>query len=134
VKRTTTWCVVALAMLVGLTQGDAAPKSSLSDFMRVKLRHSQDVVEGLVMADFAEIEKNAQNMSLLSLAETWQVLQTPQYIEYSKKFRAAADALAEAARKKNLDKATEAYNVVTLRCVECHKYVRDVRMARLDLK
>jgi hypothetical protein len=133
-KRKMTWCVMALAMLVGLTQGDAAPKSNLSDFMRVKLRHSQDVVEGLVLADFEEVEKNAQNMSLLSLAETWQVLQTPQYVEYSKKFRAAADALAEAARKKNLDKATEAYNVVTLRCVECHKYVRDVRMARLDLK
>ncbi len=133
-KRTTTWCVLAIAMLVGATPGDAAPKSKLSDFMRVKLRHSQDVVEGLVLADFELIEKNAQDMSLLSLAETWQVLQTPQYLEYSKKFRAATDALAEAARKKNLDKATEAYNVVTLRCVECHKYVRDVRMARLDVK
>jgi len=63
-KRKMTWCVMALAMLVGLTQGDAAPKSNLSDFMRVKLRHSQDVVEGLVLADFEEVEKNAQNMSL----------------------------------------------------------------------
>jgi cytochrome c556 len=68
----------------------------------------------------------------LTLAENWQVLQTAQYIEYSRKFRAAADALADAARKKNLDKASEDYNRVVSRCVECHKYVRDVRMARAD--
>ena len=29
----------------------------------------------------------------------------------------------------DLDQAAAVYNRVTLRCVECHKYVRDVRMA-----
>lgn len=118
--------------LVCFASGGAAPRADLSDFMRVKLKHSQLVLEGLVMGDFEKIAKNAQDMSLLSLAETWQVLQTPQYIEYSRKFRAAADALSEAAKKKNLDQAAEDYNRVTLRCVECHKYVRDVRMASLE--
>ncbi|MEX0679166.1 MAG: hypothetical protein WD063_18975 [Pirellulales bacterium] len=131
-KRLCTWCVLSTAALVSLTSDGAAPRNDLSDFMRVKLKHSQMVLEGLVLGDFDRIAKNAQDMSLLSLAETWQVLQTPQYIEYSRKFRAAADALAEAAKKKNLDKAAEDYNRVTLRCVECHKYVRDVRMARAD--
>lgn len=133
-KRACTWGVLAVAGLVCLTSAGAAPQTKLSDFMRVKLKHSQLVVEGLVLGDFDKIAKNAQDMSLLSLAETWQVLQTPQYIEYSRKFRSAADALTEAARKKDLDAATEAYNLVTTRCVECHKYVRDVRMAQVDLK
>jgi cytochrome c556 len=115
--------------LVCFASGGAAPRSDLSDFMRVKLKHSQSVLEGLVMGDFEKIAKNAQDMSLLSLAETWQVLQTPQYIQYSRKFRKDADALSDAAKEKNLDLATQAYNRVTLRCVECHKYVRDVRMA-----
>jgi hypothetical protein len=53
-------------------------------------------------------------------------------LEYSNKFRKSADALSEAARKKNLDQATKEYNGVLQRCVECHKYLRDVRMARLD--
>jgi cytochrome c556 len=131
-KRAGTLCVLTLAVLICATSGGAAPRNQLSDFMRVKLKHSQLVIEGLVLGDFDKIAKNSQDMSLLSLAETWQVLQTPQYIEYSRKFRKAADALSEAAKKKDLDGATEAYNLVTIRCVECHKYVRDTRMARLD--
>ena len=131
-KRMTTLCVLAVAVLISITSSAADKKDDLSDFMRAKLVHSQRVVEGLCLADFDKIAKNSQDMSLLSLAETWQVLQTPEYIEYSRKFRNAADALTEAAKKKNLDEATKAYNVVTLRCVECHKYMRDVRMAGLE--
>ena len=71
-------------------------------------------------------------MSLLSLAASWQVLQTPEYDDYSRKFRTATDALSEAAKKKNLDEAATAYNRVTRRCVECHKYVRGIRMASAD--
>ncbi len=132
-KKPVTLCVLSLSMLlVCLTSGGAAPKQDLRDFMRVKLKHSQLAMEGLVLADFDKIARSAQEMSLLSLAETWQVLQTPQYIEYSRKFRKAADALTAAAQKKNLDQATKDFNAVTTQCVECHKYVRDVRMARLD--
>lgn len=125
-------CLLVSALALGLTRGHAAAADELEDFMRAKLVHSQNVVEGLVRGDFDEIGKGAQEMSLLSLAETWQVLQTPQYIEFSKKFRKSADALSESARKKNLDQATKDYNVVLQRCVECHKYLRDVRMARAD--
>jgi cytochrome c556 len=97
--------------------------------MKVKLRHSQRVLEGLVMEDFAEVAKSAQELSLLSLAATWQVFSTQEYLDYSRKFRNAADALTEAAKEKDLDRATLAFNQVTSRCVECHKYVRGIRMA-----
>ncbi|REK09950.1 MAG: hypothetical protein DWQ37_17775 [Planctomycetota bacterium] len=121
----------AVALSAPLSTG-AQPRNDLSDFMRVKLKHSQKVLEGLVEGNFDVIAKNAQDLSLLSLAETWQVLQTPQYVEYSRKFRQAADQLANDAKNKNLDEATKTFNLVTNRCVECHKYVRDVRMASLD--
>jgi len=107
----------------------AEPRAELRDFMRVKLKHSQTAIEGLVNDDLEKVAKSAQEMSLLSLAETWQVLNTPQYVEFSRKFRKSADALADAAKKNNLDRATTEFNNVTTRCVECHKYVRDVRMA-----
>jgi hypothetical protein len=109
--------------------GSAAPRDELKDFMRAKLKHSQRVLEGLVMEDFDEVAKGAQEMSLLSLAASWQVLQTPEYLEFSRKFRAAADSLGDKAKKKDLSGATTAYNQLTTRCVECHKYVRGVRMA-----
>ena len=35
----------------------------------------------------------------------------------------------KSARDKNLDRATLAFNQVTTKCVECHKYVRGIRMA-----
>ena len=124
--------LVALATISCLAPGGRGePSDDLRDFMRVKLKHSQKVLEGLVLGDFDTVARNAQDMSLLSLAATWQVLQTPQYLDYSRKFRSAADTLANMARKKNLDEATVAYNKMTVKCIECHKYVRDVRMAKV---
>ncbi len=130
-RRFATIAAVALVACLGLSaSGRAEPRDDLRDFMRAKLKHSQNVLEGLVLGDFDKIAKGAQEMSLLSLAASWQVLQTPEYLDYSRKFRAAADQLSETARKRNLDEATVAYNRLTTRCVECHKYVRDARMAK----
>jgi hypothetical protein len=129
-KRFMVIAAVSLAVFSWLAPGSVGQqRGDLKDFMRVKLRHSQKVMEGLVLEDYAEIAKNAQEMSLLSLAETWQVFETPEYVEYSRKFRNAADALSDAARDKNLERATLAFNQVTTKCVECHKYVRGIRMA-----
>jgi cytochrome c556 len=125
--------IAALAIISCLAPGGfGEPREDVRDFMRVKLKHSQKVLEGLVMEDFDVVARNAQDMSLLSLAASWQVLQTPQYLDHSRKFRSAADTLTEMARKHNLDAATSAYNKLTVRCIECHKYVRDVRMVKLD--
>lgn len=107
----------------------AEPREELRDFMRLKLKYSQAAIEGLVLDDLEKVAKSGQELSLLSLAETWQVLNTPEYLSFSRKFRQAADALSEAAKKGNLDRATTAFNQVTVKCVECHKYVRDSRMA-----
>ena len=128
------WTILGLLILVTMFwaisgQGDE-PREALQNFMRVKLKHSQKALEGLVMEDYDVVAKNAQEMSLLSLAETWQVLQTPQYIEFSRKFRNAADTLSDMAKKRNLEGATSAYNQVTIKCVECHKYLRGLRMAK----
>jgi cytochrome c556 len=99
------------------------------DFMRAKLDHAQKVLEGLAMEDHHLIVKHSQELSLLSLAANWQVLQTPEYAQQSLEFRRAVDSLTEAGRKKNLDGAALAYVDVTMKCVNCHKYVRGVRMA-----
>ena len=97
--------------------------------MRRKLPHSQKVLEGLATEDFEMIAKHAQELSLLSQATTWQVLQTPDYLDHSTEFRHAADRLTEAARKKNLDGAALAYVDVTMSCINCHKYVRGARIS-----
>lgn len=116
----------------GLSRATSQDDGKLKDFMELKLDHSQETLRGIVTEDFGLIAKHAQEMSLLSQAASWRVFQTAEYLQHSSEFRRAADALTEAAREKNLDSAALRYVDLTLKCVNCHKYVRGVRMARLD--
>ena len=96
-------------------------------FMRAKLTHSQNVLEGLAVEDYDLIDKGAQELSLASEDASWQVLQTEDYARQSADFRRSCDSLRKAAKSHNLDGAALAWMEVTMKCVQCHKYVRDVR-------
>jgi cytochrome c556 len=105
----------------------ATGQDKLSDFMRVKLEHSQKILDGLARADYDEIGKHAQAISLLTLDETWMVHQTPEYRERSVEFRRSVDAITAAAKTKNLEAATLAYVDATMKCVTCHQYIRQAK-------
>jgi hypothetical protein len=111
---------------------DTAPPEKLSKYMRVKLMHSQKILEALALEDYEQMAKHAQDLKLLSQESIWNVLQTEQYVEHSNDFRRRADAVMAAAKKKNLDGAALAYVELTLNCVQCHKYVRDARMGKIE--
>ncbi|WP_425615172.1 hypothetical protein NA78x_005072 [Anatilimnocola sp. NA78] len=132
--------VLAAAMLPAadlFAQAKAKPRimdenePAISKFMRAKLEHSQKLIESLALEDYEKMAKSAQEMSLLTRAEQWQLLQTPDYLYESDSFRRAADELTEAAKAKNLDRAALAYVDMTLKCVKCHKLVRHTKMAAL---
>jgi hypothetical protein len=127
-QKIVTIAVLLTAFIGWVAVGSAAPPRDLRGFMRMKLQQSQKGLEGLVRGDLAIVTKTAEDMKALTLDETWQVLTTSEYIAQSRKFREAADALSASAKSGNLEKSTAAFNQVTARCVECHKYVRDVRM------
>jgi cytochrome c556 len=116
---------VAALAIAGIA-ADAPPQPDrVAAFMRAKLGHAEHVLEGLAVADYEMIERAAQELSLASLDSNWQVLQTEDYVRQSAEFRRACDSLKKAAQEKNLDGATLAWVDVTLKCVQCHKYVRD---------
>ena len=94
-------------------------------FMRAKLAHSAAVLEGLSLEDYDLIEKGAQELALASQDSSWQVLQTEDYARQSVEFRRSCDGLRRAAKEKNLDAAVLAWMDVTMKCVQCHRYVRD---------
>ena len=121
--------IVLVAMGLTFTEARSQQRAAPKDFMRSKLDHSQKLLEGLTLEDYDDIAKHAQELSLLSLAASWQVLQTPEYAQQSLEFRRAADAVVSAAKKKNLDGAALAYVELTMKCINCHKYVRGTRMA-----
>ena len=128
-KRLVAVLVILVLTICSSIAVTAPPVNNVRDFMRKKLVHSQKILEGITTDDLEAVAKHSQDLSLLSQAATWQVLQTPEYLQRSVEFRRAADALTEAAKKRNADGAALAYMDVTMKCVTCHKYVRGVRMA-----
>ena len=122
---------LSLAILVGVmaTASDAQGQNKVSAFMKVKLDHSQRLLEGLATEDYDLIAKHSQAIGLLCEDEIWSVLQTPEYRERSNEFRRSVYAITEAARNKNLEGAALAFVDTTMKCVSCHKYVRKNRPA-----
>ncbi len=100
-------------------------------FMRAKLIHTQKALEGLLTEDFDTIIQHSQKMSLLTRALSWQTLETTEYTQRSTAFRRSVDTLTQAAKKKNLDRASLAYLEMTIQCFQCHQYVRKKRHTRL---
>ncbi|WP_372721959.1 hypothetical protein [Novipirellula sp.] len=96
--------------------------------MKMKLDKSKAILEGLTLEDFEAIAQNAKALKLLSLESGWNVLQTPEYVTQSQEFRRTAEMIAEAAKEKNISRATLGYVSMTVRCVECHSYMRKHRM------
>lgn len=125
--------VIAVVVFCSAARVNAAEPTRLSTFMRAKLDHSKKLLEALTTEDFETMAKEAQKINVLTLAETWEVLQTVEYQQQTREFRRTAEALAEAAQKKNLDGAALAYVELTMKCVNCHKYIKKHRMAALEM-
>ena len=104
-------------------------KAAHKMFMRKKLESSQSVLEGLALEDFDLIAKGAKDLKTTSAAAEFMVIRDPIYTEYATDFRRVVDKLAKAAKEKRIDGATLAYMDMTMSCVECHKYVRNVLVA-----
>jgi len=121
-----TLAVVGLGTTTMPAAQQAATKpDQVAGFMRAKLAHSQLVLEGLAVEDYDLIDRGAQELSLASQDASWQVLQTEDYARQSAEFRRSCDSLRTAAKGRNLDGAALAWMEVTMKCVQCHKYVRD---------
>ena len=132
--RYTVVLLLAAGLMVYALPGSADQPNKVGGFMRLKLTRSQELLEGIALEDFAKIAKNAEAISLLCEDELWQVFQTPEYLAHSEQFRRTANSIIKAADDENLDGAALGYVALTLQCVDCHKYVRDVRMAKLQPK
>ena len=127
--------LLALAFGAGLVAvlvtslGASQAQPDHSKFMQAKLEHAQKILAGLTTNNLELVATNAEQLSDLSEQAPWQIIKTEEYFQHSLEFRRAADALARAGDEENLDAAALAYVDVTLKCISCHKYVRDVRVA-----
>jgi hypothetical protein len=121
--------VVGLAAMA-FTPLSHADDPKVKDLMQKKLDRAQKVLDGVATNDYVKIRKNAEDLIEISKAAEWRVIKTPRYEMYSNDFQRIADALVKNAKDKNLDAAALNYVELTLSCVKCHKYVREVRMVQ----
>jgi cytochrome c556 len=126
--------VLSLACL-----GDTSPiaaqqknPGALAKIMEKKLKSSQTLLEGIAINDFAKITRSAEDLIQLSNTAEWFVLKTPRFEMHSNEFRRAAETIVQKAKDKNLDGVALAYLDMTMTCIRCHRYVREVRDARLS--
>lgn len=123
------------ALVFGLPWMVSAQKQpgNLSRLMQEKLSSAKLMLEGIATADFKKISRSGETLIELSKTAEWFVYKTPRYEIHSNEFRNAAETVLQKAKDQNLDGVTLAYFELTMSCVKCHQYVREIRDARAPL-
>ncbi|MCA9135434.1 MAG: hypothetical protein KDB00_01710 [Planctomycetales bacterium] len=115
---------------------DGVAPENVAPLMRRKLDRAKNILEGLTLEQFDKIASNARSLRLLSMEAGWNVVQTEEYRKQSEDFRRACDSVEKSADAKDIHRAALAYVALTVRCVECHSYMREnkIKLAGLDFK
>ena len=133
--RTRTVCVVVIVAVVilafvlpGRAQTPSHPlrlnSRNHTVLMEKKLVAAQKVIAGIAHEDYANIQKQAQLLRLMSDEAAWNVIQTPEYVRLSEHFRGTADQLIRAAKDRNMDAVGLAYVTLSISCIDCHRHAR----------
>jgi hypothetical protein len=122
--------IVTFSAFLGLAVASPAQGPELGRIMREKLGHSQKILEAVVTSDWPNLETQSRELEELTRDPRWMSLKYPEYARYSTAFVRAVQDLRRAAADRDLEKAPQAYIAVTLRCVECHRYLARGRVAR----
>ena len=128
------WAIMGTEKAVSQDQSkkklpDAKRDLEQSTFMRKKLEASGQILEGLTTENAEMIARGAKTLVEMSAAEKWQVQHDVMYRQFSGEFQRSAKSLLDAAEKKNFDAAALKWMDTTMKCLECHKFVRGTRLA-----
>jgi len=126
-------CLAILALCWPYRGAAQAQKEKASAMiMKEKLKTSQKLLEGIVLADFNKVISSSEDLIQFTKTEEWMFYKTPKYELHSNEFRRAAENVIAKAKLKSIDGVTLAYFELTMSCVRCHSYVREIRDARLQ--
>jgi cytochrome c556 len=121
--------LVGLAVLV-MTSSGSAQTVATGKVMREKLTHAQRVLEALTTSNYALLERESSALSDATKQLGWMVLKTPEYRRQSEAFVRATEDLVAAAKQRDLDLAAMHYMSLTMSCYQCHRYVKNARIAK----
>ena len=98
--------------------------------MREKLAHSQKILEALTTSNYALLDRESDALTRIAASPRWAELRTPELRMYTDTFLKAVADLAGAAKRRDLDAAATYYNSMTMACYQCHRHLKDVRIAK----
>ena len=127
--NTNKYIIVALLASLGVA-ASPGQRPALNTLMREKLARAQKILEGVVTSDWVSLETNSRELERLTNDPRWMVLKYPEYASHSAPFVRAIQDLHRAAAERDLEKTPQAYVAMTLKCVECHRYLARARIAR----
>lgn len=112
----------------------AAPgdQNATRAIMRTKLVFSRNILEGIVLEKPDLVARNARLLRDMSQTNAFLALGFSDYLRYIKQYQGNTDALAQAAREKNLTKASQIFAKISNNCVECHRSFRREQYVRRD--
>ena len=119
-----TFLVLLAASVLVLAQ---EKRRGRTEFMREKLVHSKEILEGLTRADFSQIKKATAELKAMRESPEWPSMSRPvmtRYSFYTLEFEELLAQLDEKADEKNIEGSTLAYLSLTANCVNCHKELR----------
>lgn len=99
-------------------------KKAAPTVMERKLKHAQNLLNGLALKDFDQIVKEADALIAVREEATWKINETEQYLRHSNAFLEQLQKIKKSASNKNLDGATLAYVDMTMTCIKCHETLR----------
>ena len=120
--------LVVVGAFVGLA-ASSAQGPELNSVMREKMEHTKEILEAVVTSDWVGLETHSRELERLTEDVRWTVLKYPEYARYSAAFVSAVRDLHTVAAQRDLEKTLPAYTAVTLRCVQCHRYLARERLA-----
>ena len=127
--------VLMLSVLMLFAPGHApAQNPSAKTLMRAKLASTQRLLESLVSADYAAIQRDADALGRITEKEivSWQLGVQPEYAKQATLFVLSVRGLQEAAANRNIDVALHEYTTLTASCVHCHASVRRAKSITYD--
>ena len=105
------------------------PVGGLHRFMRQKMQASNLILEGLCMDDLQSVADCSKTLLKMPSEAKWRVSNDMMYRRYSTEFVQAVEELQKEAEENDIDGASLAWVNVTMKCLKCHKWVRNTVLA-----
>jgi hypothetical protein len=122
---------IVLALALG-GPDSSAQSPNLRSIMREKLTNTQQLLEGVVTANFSIVDSSADRLARISYTEvaSWQSNAEPEYLKQASAFVKAVQGMRKASADRNSAVVADEYTNLLNSCISCHSYVRRMKPIR----